>query len=150
MSAFETHIEGTDLLAQDAIRDAVRGTYGGVTPTDRRVAERFYSAAELTGLPDETVRMALGVGNPVRHAGLRPGEAVLDLGAGGGIDCLIAGRVVGPAGSVMGVDFVPDMVTRATRAAAEVGLDNVRSSKARWKACRFRMRRLTWSSATAS
>jgi arsenite methyltransferase len=120
------HIEGTDLLSQAAIRDAVRDTYRDVVPTDRRVAERFYGAEELAGLPELTVQMALGVGNPVRHAQLRPGESVVDLGSGGGIDCLIAARAVGPAGSVIGVDFLPDMVARATNAAADVGLGNVR------------------------
>lgn len=120
------HIEGSDLLQQDAIRSAVRATYGEVRPTDRRVAERFYSAAELRRLPDETVRMALGVGNPVRHAGLGPGDDVVDLGSGGGIDCLLAARAVGREGSVVGVDFLPEMVGRATRAATSAGLRNAR------------------------
>jgi arsenite methyltransferase len=120
------HIDGGDLLSQDAIRSVVRETYGAVGPTDRRVAERFYSADELTGLPEPSIRMALGVGNPVRHADLRPGQDVVDLGSGGGIDCLLAGRAVGRAGSVVGVDFLPDMVARATAAAAEAGLDHVR------------------------
>lgn len=120
------HIASGDLLQQDAIRAAVRSTYGTVRPTDRRVAERFYSAAELAGLPEETVRIALGVGNPVRYADLRPGQDVLDLGSGGGIDCLLAARAVGPAGSVVGVDFLPEMVARATSAAAVTGSANVR------------------------
>ncbi len=119
------HVAGTDFLQQDAIRGAVRETYRSVGPTDRQVAERFYSPQELAGLPDETVRMALGVGDPVRHAGLRPGDDVLDLGSGGGIDCLIAARSVGPEGSVVGIDFLAEMVERATRAAAEAGLVNV-------------------------
>jgi len=55
------HLAGTDFLQQDAIRGAVRQTYRAVHPTDRRVAERFYSPEELVGLPDETVRIALGV-----------------------------------------------------------------------------------------
>jgi SAM-dependent methyltransferase len=120
------HIDGGDLLSQDAIRSIVRETYGAVGPTDRRVAERFYSSDELAGLPEPTVRMALGVGNPVRYADLRPGEDVADLGSGGGIDCLLAARAVGPAGSVIGVDFLPDMVARATSAAAQAELSNVR------------------------
>ena len=126
MTAVRLRIEDGDLLAQDAIRSVVRETYGGVQPTDRRVAERFYAPEELAGLPDETIRMALGVGNPVRHAGLRPGQDVVDLGSGGGIDCLLAARAVGPSGSVVGIDFLPDMVERATRAAVEADVSNVR------------------------
>ncbi len=120
------HLAGTDFLQQDAIRSAVRDTYRSVGPTDRRVAERFYSPDELAGLPDETVRMALGVGNPVRHAGLRPGDDVLDLGSGSGIDCLIAARLVAPGGSAVGVDFLAERIERATRSAAAAGAVGVR------------------------
>ena len=120
------HLVGTDFLQQDAIRGAVRQTYGSVHPTDRQVAERFYSPEELAGLPDETVRIALGVGNPVRHAALSAGDDVLDLGSGGGIDCLIAARSVAPGGGVVGIDFLAEMVERATRAAADAGLVNAR------------------------
>jgi arsenite methyltransferase len=120
------HVAGTDFLQQDAIRGAVRQTYRSVGPTDRQVAGRFYGPEELAGLPDEAVRFALGVGNPVRHAGLLAGDDVLDLGSGGGIDCLIAARSVAPGGSVVGIDFLAEMVERATRAAADAGLVNVR------------------------
>ena len=120
------HVAGTDFLQQDAIRSAVRETYRSVSPTDRRVAERFYSPDELAGLPDETIRSALGVGNPVRHAGLSAGDDVLDLGSGGGIDCLIAARCVAPGGTVVGIDFLAETIDRATRAASEAGLRNVR------------------------
>lgn len=120
------HIAGGDLLQQQEIRAAVRDTYAGVRPSDRHVAERFYSPDELDGMPDETVRMALGVGNPVRHAALSAGDDVVDLGSGGGLDCLLAARAVGPTGSVVGVDFLPEMVERASRAAADLGLGNLR------------------------
>ena len=120
------HIAGGDLLQQDAIRAAVRSTYADVRPTGRSVTDRFYSTEELEGLPEETVRMALGVGNPVRHAKLVAGEAIVDLGSGGGIDCLLAARAVGPTGSVVGIDFLPEMVQRAAAAAAGMGLDTVR------------------------
>ncbi|HET8777908.1 MAG TPA: methyltransferase domain-containing protein [Candidatus Limnocylindria bacterium] len=120
------HIAGGDLLQQNAIRAAVRETYAEVKPTDRRVAERYYSPDELDGLPDEAVLVALGVGNPVRLAQLGPGDAVVDLGSGGGIDCLLAARAVGPSGSVIGVDFLGEMVERAERAASANGLTNVR------------------------
>lgn len=130
MTDLKIHIEGNDLLQQDAIRSVVREMYGAVRPSDRAVAERFYSAEELAGLPDETVRIALGVGNPVRLARLRLGEDIVDLGSGGGGDCLLAARAVGPAGSVVGVDFLPEMVECATRAASEAGLDNVQIGRA--------------------
>jgi len=97
-----------------------------VGPSDRAAAERFYSADELAGLPDETVRIALGVGNPVRLTGLRTGHDVVDLGSGGGIDCLLTARAVGPTGSVIGVDFLAEMVARGTSASAAAGFANVR------------------------
>lgn len=124
-NAHPGRVTGGDFLQQDAIRDAVRTTYAGVRPTDRRVADRFYDARELAGLPDGTVRLALGVGNPVRDAGLRPGETVLDLGSGGGIDCLLAARAVEPDGRVIGVDFLPEMVARASAASAAAWQRNV-------------------------
>ena len=124
-SQVHPHRTDTDLLQQREIRAAVRTTYAGVRPVDRGVAERFYSDLELAQLPTEPAHMALGVGNPVRSAGLQPGETVLDLGSGGGIDCLLAARAVGPTGRVIGVDFLPEMVDRARSAATDAGLGNV-------------------------
>ncbi len=126
MNGQRIHLTGTDLLAQDSIRSVVRDTYREVRPSDRRVAERFYDRTQLDWLPEEAVQSALGVGNPVRHARLQTGERVVDLGSGGGIDCLLAARAVGAAGAVVGIDFLPEMVARATRAAGQAGLANVR------------------------
>jgi arsenite methyltransferase len=126
LSRSSLHIDGGDLLAQDSIRRVVRQTYGQVRPSDRRVAERYYSTDELDQLPDQAVRLALGVGNPVRHARLEAGQDVVDLGSGGGLDCLLAGRAVGPSGSVVGVDFLPEMVDRARAAARLAGQPHVR------------------------
>jgi arsenite methyltransferase len=130
MTDLRIHIQGDDLLQQDAIRSTVREVYGAVRPTDRRVAERFYRTDDLSWLPDETVRSALGVGNPVSFADLRSDEDVVDLGSGGGIDCLLAARAVGRTGSVIGIDFLNEMVERGRRAASEAGLGNVRFQQA--------------------
>ncbi len=87
-----------------------------------------YTAEELAGLPDGA-NMGLSCGNPAALAGLRPGEVVLDLGAGGGFDVFIAARKVGPSGRAIGVDMTPDMLDKARRNAeafrASAGLDNV-------------------------
>src|SRR5881409_4072819 len=76
-----------------------------------------YSPVELEGIPAESV-LGLGSGNPVRHAELRPGETVVDLGSGSGIDVFLASSLVGPGGSATGVDMTPRMVARASTAAA--------------------------------
>ena len=79
---------------------------------------------EVVGpMPDGTV--SFGCGNPVALASLRPGEAVLDLGSGAGLDCLLAAQRVGSRGPVIGIDFTQEMVDRATKNAAKVGLENV-------------------------
>ena len=126
MTDVGTRTTNDDFLLQETIHRTVRDTYGQVQPGGGGVVARFYHPGELTGIPDETARMALGVGNPVRHARLERGDTVLDLGSGAGIDCLIAARAVGPEGSVIGVDFLPEMVERATAAARQATLPNVR------------------------
>src|SRR5438552_5347591 len=113
-----------DLLFQDEIKEAVRSAYaaipsGGGDP----VARRLYSDEELEGIPGGAVQWALGVGNPVRHAGLQPGEAVLDVGSGGGIDTIMAARRVGPSGRVIGLDMLDEMRERASANTAEAGVD---------------------------
>jgi ubiquinone/menaquinone biosynthesis C-methylase UbiE len=69
--------------------------------------------------------MGLGCGNPQAIASLKPGEIVLDLGSGGGFDCFLAARQVGPAGHVIGVDMTPEMLARARAAASRLGAPNV-------------------------
>lgn len=88
-------------------------------------AERLYSSEELAGLPDSVSEAALGCGNPVAIAELQPGEVVLDLGSGGGIDCFLAARKVGPTGRVIGLDMTPDMLKLAQRNARKLGARNV-------------------------
>ena len=73
---------------------------------------------DLTGLPARAVRVSLGCGNPVAVADLQPGDTVLDLGSGGGLDVLLSARRVGPTGFAVGLDATPEMVALARRNAA--------------------------------
>ena len=109
---------------QEAAR-IVRETYGAVVPADTGVADSLYSAAELAALPKPVAQMALGLGNPVRRAALRPGEVVLDLGSGGGIDTLLAARQVGSKGRAIGLDMTRAMIEKAQAHAAAMGASNV-------------------------
>jgi len=80
---------------------------------------------DLAGLPQGAVRASLGCGNPVAVASLQPGETVLDLGSGGGIDVLLSARRVGPAGKAYGLDAALDMIELARANAADAGAGNV-------------------------
>lgn len=83
------------------------------TPSAEAMAKAFgYSDQELMLVP-EGANMGLGCGNPSAIAAMQPGEVVLDLGAGGGFDCFLAGRQVGDTGRVIGVDMTPDMLRKA-------------------------------------
>jgi len=83
-----------------------------------------YSKGDLAAAP-ESADMGLGCGNPRAIASLREGEVVVDLGAGGGFDCFLAAREVGPSGRVIGVDMTPDMISKARRNTQQAGFDNV-------------------------
>ena len=83
-----------------------------------------YSKEDVLSAP-EGANMGLGCGNPVALASLKPGETVVDLGAGGGFDCFLAAKQVGETGKVIGVDMTPDMVTKARMNAEKVGTKNV-------------------------
>jgi SAM-dependent methyltransferase len=85
----------------------------------------LYSADERADLPDEAVLASLGCGNPIAVADLHPGETVLDLGSGGGIDVLLSARRVGLTGKAYGLDMTDEMLDLARRNAAEAGATNV-------------------------
>jgi SAM-dependent methyltransferase len=106
-------------------RAIIRETYGALEPTGAAVATALYAADDLARLPQSAVDLALGVGDPVRHAALQPGETVLDLGCGAGIDTLLAALAVGPGGRVIGLDVTPEMLHRARDNAARLGLGQV-------------------------
>jgi len=79
----------------------------------------------LEGLPVDVTSLSLGCGDPVTIANLQPGDVVLDLGSGGGIDCFLAARQVGETGYVIGVDMTPDMLAKANASKARMQAENV-------------------------
>lgn len=85
----------------------------------------LYDPSMLEGLPVDASNLSLGCGDPVSIAGLNPGETVLDLGSGGGIDCFLAVKRVGPSGHVIGVDMTPDMLAKANANKEKMGVTNV-------------------------
>ncbi len=86
---------------------------------------KFYHDALLEDLPVDVTGLSLGCGDPVTIASLKPGETVLDLGSGGGIDCFIAAKQVGESGHVIGVDMTPEMLAKANANKAKLEAQNV-------------------------
>ena len=114
-------VEQVQAKYADVARSGLSSDQAGV----RSVAESFgYTAEELQSLPAEA-NMGLSCGNPVATAHLKPGEVVIDLGCGGGIDVLLAAKRVGPTGKAIGLDMTPEMIELAQRNAAKQGLNNV-------------------------
>ncbi len=127
------------------VHSAVRAHYGAIVQTANRLEETrasccsggsssssccgdqpaLYEAALLEGLPEQVTNISLGCGDPISIASLKPGETVVDLGSGGGIDCFLAGRQVGPTGHVIGVDMTPDMIAKANANKQRMGVTNV-------------------------
>jgi arsenite methyltransferase len=136
----------------DTIREIVRDRYGAIAEnadhapvqvssaccgesssrccgSDEASAVRYgvalgYSTAELSAAP-EGANLALGCGNPIAIASIKPGETILDLGSGAGFDCFVAARQLAGTGRVIGVDMTPAMITKARRNAARAGYGNV-------------------------
>jgi SAM-dependent methyltransferase len=126
----------TESQDPDTIRAAVRDHYAGIARDGGRqdaAAEESpacdccspYPVALLDELPARVTDLSLGCGDAVSGAELQPGETVLDLGSGGGIDCFLAARAVGPEGRVIGVDMTPDMLAQARANAAHMEAANV-------------------------
>jgi arsenite methyltransferase len=85
----------------------------------------LYPEELLSVLPEDVAGFSLGCGDPITLAGLQPGQNVLDLGSGGGLDCFLAARKVGENGHVIGVDMTPEMLEKARNSAARMGVTNV-------------------------
>jgi arsenite methyltransferase len=114
-----------DLMHAVEIKQIVRDAYGAIDSSTEAVACKLYSPEELALVPRSAVERALGVANHLRVAEIEPGETVLDLGCGAGIDSILAAHRTGPSGRVIALDFLPEVLERTAAAAAEAGLDNV-------------------------
>jgi arsenite methyltransferase len=116
-----------------AIREQVRERYADAAVRaaegDRCGGDDLYGHDERGELPDAALRASLGCGNPLRVADLAPGETVLDLGSGGGIDVLLSAKRVGAGGKAYGLDMTDEMLELARRNAAEAGATNVEFRK---------------------
>jgi len=122
----------------DEIRQAVKDRYAAKAragdpccgPEDGNgggdaCCESLYDTVVLRDLPEEVTGGTLGCGDPVTLAELQPGEVVLDLGSGGGLDCFLAAERVGEEGHVIGVDMTEEMIARAQRNKEKMGVKNV-------------------------
>jgi SAM-dependent methyltransferase len=121
------------------VRDAVREKYGEIARSvgstgccgpascgcGDPISANLYAEAETAGLPADAVAVSLGCGNPTALADLQPGQTVLDLGSGGGIDVLLSARRVGPAGKVYGLDMTDEMLALARENQRRAGATNV-------------------------
>jgi len=113
--------------AEERSKASSSGCCGGGDEAEPCCGEtsQLYDAAMLANLPNDVPDLSLGCGDPVTLAALLPGQTVLDLGSGGGIDCFLAAERVGAEGRVIGVDMTPQMLERARRNKAKIGADNV-------------------------
>jgi arsenite methyltransferase len=126
-------------MSDTQVQDAVKEKYGEIARsvgTTRccspsacgcgdPITSDLYSDGETAGLPAEAVAASLGCGNPTALVDLRPGQTVLDLGSGGGIDVLLSAKRVGPTGKVYGLDMTDDMLTLARENQRRAGATNV-------------------------
>jgi arsenite methyltransferase len=122
-------------LDVDVLREAIREEYAEVA-SDPQKGFHFHTGRPLAcileyadewleGIPETSIKSFAGTGNPFSLGLPRPGEKVLDLGSGAGMDSLIAARMVGPDGRVIGVDMTPAMLEKSRQAAEQAGLSNV-------------------------
>ena len=138
----DTKMSKTLFSDPDRVREMVRERYGAAARTvltDKSgsccggesscgdpISGNLYGAAEASSLPEAAVKASLGCGNPTALAELVPGETVLDLGSGGGIDVLLSAKRVGPSGFAYGLDMTDDMLELAERNRAEARAENVK------------------------
>jgi SAM-dependent methyltransferase len=140
----EAQMEAPDREAEppvrtEALKEAVKEKYGEAARQARSgrasccggsgggdvITSNLYADAETSGLPDEALNASLGCGNPTALADLNPGDIVLDLGSGGGIDVLLSARRVGPTGKAYGLDMTGEMLALARDNQRKTGVQNV-------------------------
>lgn len=118
----------------ESITAAVQARYGAIaaTASERaadsskvKATDKYYTEEQRAALPDDAEGASAGCGNPVGIADAKPGETVLDLGSGGGIDCFLASKEVGPEGFVIGIDMTPRMLELAQANAEKLQTENV-------------------------
>ena len=134
MSAITSVLQAIELDTAN-LRKAIQDEYREVAEhpnkgfhfhTGRRLTQIVgYKDEWLAGVSERAIETFAGTGNPFSMGQLRQGERVVDVGSGGGIDSLVAARMVGPTGQVVGVDMTPAMLERARAAAEDSGLENV-------------------------
>jgi SAM-dependent methyltransferase len=131
-------------MSDDNIKEVVREKYGqaavraasgkssccGTSPNSSLdgcdpITSNLYGDGEASSIPEEALRASLGCGNPTALANLQPGEVVLDLGSGGGIDVLLSAKRVGPTGKAYGLDMTDEMLALAEQNKLKSGLKNV-------------------------
>jgi arsenite methyltransferase len=126
-------------MSNTQVREAVREKYGEIAKSAGStgccgpvacgcgdpISSNLYSDAETSALPAEAVAVSLGCGNPTALAALEPGQTVLDLGSGGGIDVLLSAKRVGPTGKAYGLDMTDEMLALALENARKAGASNV-------------------------
>ena len=128
-------VQALPKLSADELRAAVRNEYADVATdpekgyhfhTGRDAADRLhYDPSLYEQLPERNIASFAGTGNPFLGGELQPGETVIDAGSGAGFDALIAGVMVGPQGSVVGIDMTPEMLEKGRAGTAEMGADQV-------------------------
>jgi arsenite methyltransferase len=127
--------EVSALELREVSREDVRAFYGDAArnPTAELCCPTAHDPDDLAHIPEEVLAVSFGCGSPMSAAAPRPGETVVDLGSGGGIDCFIAAARVGPEGRVIGIDMTDEMLATATanagKVAARLGYGNVAFAK---------------------
>jgi len=123
-------------FTDDEIKELTKNRYGRFSdkyaeegnpcPIRKKQVGGLYNQEELSLVSKTALNLALGCGNPVRFANLKPGEVVVDFGCGAGIDVILEAHKVGPSGKVIGVDIAPQMIEKAKQAVVEAGLQDRR------------------------